>query len=51
MFQEGKLPKVLIFIDSPIALKLYRSLIKKHTEYFFNQENPEADILKSGKIF
>ncbi len=45
MFEEGKLPKVPIFIDSPLAIKL-TAVYKKHAEYF-NKET--QDILKTGE--
>jgi metallo-beta-lactamase family protein len=45
MFEEGKLPRVPIFIDSPLAIKL-TAVYKKHSDYF-NKET--QDILKTGE--
>jgi metallo-beta-lactamase family protein len=44
LFQEGKLPHVPIFIDSPLAIKL-TAVYKKHEDYF---NKATEDIVKSG---
>ncbi|HUC31433.1 MAG TPA: MBL fold metallo-hydrolase [Candidatus Paceibacterota bacterium] len=44
LFQEGKLPRVPVFIDSPLAIKL-TEVYKKHEEYF---NKTTEDIVKSG---
>jgi metallo-beta-lactamase family protein len=44
LFQEGKLPEVPVFIDSPLAIKL-TAVYKKHEDYF---NKATEDIVKSG---
>jgi metallo-beta-lactamase family protein len=44
LFEEGKIPRVPVFIDSPLAIKL-TAVYKKHEDYF-NKET--ADIVKNG---
>jgi metallo-beta-lactamase family protein len=44
LFQEGKLPHVPVFIDSPLAIKL-TAVYKKHEDYF---NKATEDIVKSG---
>ncbi len=44
LFQEGKLPPVPVFIDSPLAIKL-TAVYKKHEDYF---NKATEDIVKSG---
>lgn len=44
LFTEGRIPRVPVFIDSPLAIKL-TAVYKKHEDYF----NPEtAHIARSG---
>ncbi|HEX4104444.1 MAG TPA: MBL fold metallo-hydrolase RNA specificity domain-containing protein, partial [Candidatus Paceibacterota bacterium] len=44
LFQEGRIPRVPVFIDSPLAIKL-TAIYKKYESYF----NPQtAEIAKSG---
>lgn len=44
LFQEGRIPRVPVFIDSPLAIKL-TAVYKKHESYF-NKET--QNIAKSG---
>jgi len=43
LIENGRIPKIPIFVDSPLAIKL-TSVYKKYQKYF----NPEADILIRG---
>jgi metallo-beta-lactamase family protein len=44
LFQEGRIPRVPVFIDSPLAIKL-TAVYKKHESYF---NKSTQDIVKSG---
>ncbi len=45
LFEEGRIPRVPVFIDSPLAIKL-TAVYKKHESYF-NKDT--ARIVKSGE--
>jgi metallo-beta-lactamase family protein len=45
LFEEGKLPHVPVFIDSPLAIKL-TEVYKRHEDYFNKKTD---DLVKSGE--
>src|SRR5581483_3994995 len=52
LFDEGRIPRVPVFIDSPLAIKL-TAVYKKHESYFSEQTRDEAkeSIARTGDDF